>query len=1083
MDTTLAQAPTVAQVREAAVGPRIYFLHPLLAGPLETWGPHLERIVRLGFSHVLIAPPFAAAEDGNLYVTADPDMLDSRIAPAMQAHDGIARIAEACRSHGLSLVVDVVLDRIAADSAPARTRPDLFCASVPRDTLDPRRMPEAGTASACANSPDFSAWWAARLTSLASAGASGFRLLGLQNVASAAPAIATEVRGADLLAWTAGMSAEARDELPHFTYLFGSLPCWDFRAGWFWQETEALRRQGAVLAAAAAPFGTAAPPEEAEARRMVAFAAAIGGGWMLPMGYEYGARTVLDPAQARPSDWQDLASNAVYDLSEAISAANRTCDTSNTAGLRLLTAPGDDMIAVLRTDRAEPRVSRHARVVLANASLRRRARLDSGRLLAHGGVLLDSLQSEDGRIVQAGETVALEAGAVLALDGTTSPLTGDKPRDLQPGALAACKAPRIAIEAITPSIEAGRFPAKRIVGDSVTVEADVIYDGHHQFAAALLWRRDGETEWRETRMRPLGNDRWTAEFPLTSLGGYEFTVEAWYDEFATWRDEVGKKHAAGVDTHLELIEGCHLVRCTAEEANGPNRTSLLRLDDRLSELQDDERRALLLSAEVAELLAASDPRQFRMRHEPALPVTADPPNAEFASWYEVFPRSLSDDPNRHGTFDDVIRHLPRVRGMGFDVLYFPPIHPVGSTNKKGRNNSLRPEPGDPGSPYAIGSPDGGHDALNPALGRLEDFRRLIDAAATHGISIAIDFAIQCSPDHPWLKEHKRWFDWRPDGSLKYAENPPKKYEDIVNVDFYAPGAMPSLWVALANVVLFWCEQGIRLFRVDNPHTKPFPFWEWMIAEVRRRYPDAVFLAEAFTRPKVMYRLGKIGFSQSYTYFTWRNTKSELMSYFTELTAPPVSDFYRPHLFVNTPDINPVFLQTGGRPSHLIRAALGATLSGLWGVYNGFELCEATPLPGREEYLDSEKYQLRAWDWNRSGNIIAEVALLNRIRRENPALQTHLNLTFLNAWSDAIIWYEKATSDRSNVVLVAVSLDPRNPQSCDCEAPLWRWRLPDDAALQMEELMTGETSVWRGKVQRLILTPERPFMIWRARPAA
>jgi len=393
----------------------------------------------------------------------------------------------------------------------------------------------------------------------------------------------------------------------------------------------------------------------------------------------------------------------------------------------------------------------------------------------------------------------------------------------------------------------------------------------------------------------------------------------------------------------------------------------------------------------------------------------------------VFPRSLSDDPNRHGTFADVERHLPRIAGMGFDVLYFPPISPIGTTNRKGRNNTLTPAPDDPGSPYAVGSAEGGHDAIHPQLGSLADFQHLRAAAAAHGLELAIDFAIQCAPDHPWLKQHPGWFAWRPDGTIKYAENPPKKYEDIVNVDFYARDAVPGLWVALCDVVLFWAAQGVRLFRVDNPHTKPFPFWQWMIGEVRTRYPDAVFLAEAFTRPKVMYRLAKVGFSQSYTYFTWRNTKAELIAYLTELDQGGVGDFFRPHFFVNTPDINPVFLQTSGRAGFVIRAALAATLSGLWGVYNGFELCEAAAIPGREEYADSEKYQLRAWDWDRPGNIISEITALNRIRRANPALQTHRGVTFLPCSNDMILFYEKATPDRSNVVRVAVSLDPFNPQ--------------------------------------------------------
>ena len=425
--------------------------------------------------------------------------------------------------------------------------------------------------------------------------------------------------------------------------------------------------------------------------------------------------------------------------------------------------------------------------------------------------------------------------------------------------------------------------------------------------------------------------------------------------------------------------------------------------------------------------------------------------------------------------------------MGFDVLYFPPIHPIGTRNRKGRNNSLIALDDDPGSPYAIGSEDGGHDALHPQLGTFEDFQRMREAALEHGLEIALDFAIQCSPDHPWLREHPGWFAWRPDGSLRYAENPPKKYEDIVNVDFYGQGkrgdAPTALWSALRDVVLAWVEQGVRIFRVDNPHTKPLPFWEWMIGEVRARYPDTIFLSEAFTRPKVMYRLAKVGFSQSYTYFTWRETKQEFIDYLTELTAPSGAsgprDFFRPNFFVNTPDINPVFLQRSGRAGFLIRAALAATLSGLWGVYSGFELCEATPVPGKEDYLDSEKYQLRAWDWNRPGNIIAEITALNRIRRENPALHTHLNVLFENAFDPNILYFAKATDDLSNVLLVAINLDPYGVHEADFEIPLWRWNRPDDATVEVTDLLDGHRFAWQGKYQHMRLDPgTNPYAIWR-----
>jgi starch synthase (maltosyl-transferring) len=407
---------------------------------------------------------------------------------------------------------------------------------------------------------------------------------------------------------------------------------------------------------------------------------------------------------------------------------------------------------------------------------------------------------------------------------------------------------------------------------------------------------------------------------------------------------------------------------------------------------------------------------------------------------------------------------------------------VGRTHRKGRNNALEAGPDDPGSTYAIGSPEGGHEAIHPELGTLEDFRALIMAAHAHGMEVALDFAIQCSRDHPWLEEHKGWFAWRPDGSIRYAENPPKKYEDIVNIDFYAPAAVPAAWLALRDIVLHWIDAGVRIFRVDNPHTKPFAFWEWMIADVRTRHPNTIFLSEAFTRPKIMYRLAQLGFSQSYTYFIWRNTKREIIEYMTELTTTPVSDFFRPHFFVNTPDINPYFLQTSGRAGFLIRAALATTLSGLWGMYSGYELCESEPLPGREEYLNSEKYEIRTRDWNAPGNIITEISALNRLRKSVPALQSHLGLTFYNAFNDQIVYYGKTAPGHGDRILVAVSLDPHHVQEADHEIPLWEWGLADDRSLEAADLLNGTRAVWHGKLQHLRLTPEAPYAIWRVRPA-
>jgi starch synthase (maltosyl-transferring) len=645
---------------------------------------------------------------------------------------------------------------------------------------------------------------------------------------------------------------------------------------------------------------------------------------------------------------------------------------------------------------------------------------------------------------------------------------------------------RVAIEGVWPQIDGGRFPVKRAVGDQLSVEADIFCDGHDKIDAALLYRRDGESAWRETPMRPVDNDRWRGVFDLSDNARYHYTIVAWRDLFASWRDEVAKKRAASVPIALELTEGCLLVeQAAADSARGADadRRALRALATQLQKSSDEASLLeLLLGDQALQLMRRAGPRTHLTTYEKEVPVWVDRHAGAFSAWYEMFPRSQSGDVKRHGTFDDVIERLPYVRDLGFDVLYFTPIHPVGRTNRKGRNNSLKPEPGEPGSPYAIGSAEGGHDALHPELGTFADFERLVQAAHAHGLEIALDFAIQCSPDHPWIKEHPEWFDWRPDGTIKFAENPPKKYEDIVNVHFYRQ-AFPSIWHALRDVVIFWAERGVRVFRVDNPHTKPFPFWEWMIADVQARYPDAIFLSEAFTRPKVMKRLAKIGFTQSYTYFTWRNTKAELTEYLTELTRTEAREYYRPNFFANTPDINPVYLQTSGRAGFQARLVLAATLATNYGLYNGFEVCEGRPLPGKEEYLDSEKYEIKAWDMDRSGHIREDIKLINRLRRERPALQQFGNLSFYSAWNDQILYYGKYTSDLSDFVLVAVNLDPHNPQGAHFEVPLWEFGLADEASIDVENLVTGDRFTWTGKVQHMLLDPrERPYAIWRlARP--
>lgn len=690
-------------------------------------------------------------------------------------------------------------------------------------------------------------------------------------------------------------------------------------------------------------------------------------------------------------------------------------------------------------------------------------------------------------------------------------LEGQAPATL----LAALQGSRIVIEHVSPCIDGGKYPAKAIINQYISVAATIFMDGHDQIAARLIWQKKNTKESHTALMQPLGNDRWSAGFVPDSTGTYIFVIEAWFDRWGTYREELRKKTEAGVAKTVDIQEGKILAREIAEFAiqkKSRHARALHQLQRQLEFSNDAESTQLLLSKTVDNFMRLYDAHHFLHRSEP-LTIDVERRCAGFASWYELFPRSIlpsrllsneqtsstdrmpsteqalenkhangeaqssASSTRPHGTFDDVIARLPEIHAMGFDVLYFPPIHPIGTTHRKGRNNSLIAAPDDPGSPYAIGAREGGHDAVHPDLGGIEAFRRLRAAAENYGIEIALDFAVQCSPDHPWLEQHPEWFSWRPDGSIRYAENPPKKYEDIVNVNFYAEGAQPALWVALRDVVLGWVEEGVKIFRVDNPHTKPLPFWQWMIADIRAQHPDVIFLAEAFTRPAMMYELAKIGFSQSYTYFTWRNGKQELTDYLLELTTTEPRDFFRPHFFVNTPDINPYYLQSSGRGGFKIRAALAATLSGLWGMYNGFELCEAEAVPGKEEYWYSEKYEIKPRDWNAPGNIIPLITSLNRIRRENAALQTHLGLRFLASGNDQILYFMKATFDMSNIILVAISLDPHHPQEAYLEIPKIISAGAD--GFHVEELLRGQHLTWRGDWQHWYFDPhELPLGIWR-----
>ncbi len=615
------------------------------------------------------------------------------------------------------------------------------------------------------------------------------------------------------------------------------------------------------------------------------------------------------------------------------------------------------------------------------------------------------------------------------------------------------------IEAITPMVDCGRYPVKRVMGEPCVVEADIFRDGDHVLHAMIKWRSSRETQFSESPMVLVDNDRWRGEFPLERNDRYFFTIEAWTDLFASWERGFRKKAEAGRDVASDLLEGIAFIESAARRARDADRTATDAALERVRALGEPRDAVAIVSdPQLLALMARLGDRFSATEYQPLLEVVADRPLARFGAWYEMFPRSQSEVPGRAATLRQAERRLPAIHDLGFDIVYLPPIHPIGHTHRKGPNNSLTPLPDSPGSPWAIGSEAGGHTAVEPALGSLEDFDHFVSAARRLGLEIALDFAIQCSPDHPWAREHPEWFRHRPDGSIKYAENPPKEYQDIYPLDFEAPAA-GALMEALKEVVLFWIGHGVRIFRVDNPHTKPVPFWRWLLADVRERYPDTIFLAEAFTRPKMMMALAKAGFTQSYTYFTWRNTKAEFVEYLTELSQPPVSDFFRPNLFTNTPDILSPILQSYGRPAFKMRLVLAATLSPSYGIYSGYELCENQAVPGTEEYLNSEKYEIRTRDWHAPGNINEFIARINAIRHENPCLRLFTNLRFLDTDSDQILCYAKATPDGSNTILVAVNLDPAGPHYCTAVVPPQVVGVAPGESYGVTDLVTGSSWTW------------------------
>lgn len=1098
--------------------PRIYYLLPHCIGMPEALPLHVSRCGEMGFTHLMMAAVVYQEPTGA------PDAWSS-VAPP----DAIDAVVHACQAAGMVLLLDI---DISAGPAPVPVLPD-------EDDSPPDPRPRISTAApAVQHSSTHALFWETQVQQWLDRGVSGVacRALG-SRVPGFWKRLTAQIRHrhpeALLIAWTPGCTASQVAALQDcgFDATLASTAWWDCRAPWFCDESARLAQVAPAIALVDDPLlpqlhhhanaGDSASLQR-YAERMLQLAVASGSGLLIPMGFEYGLPGMQVPGSGKLLDLATVQEQGRADLHDSVTRANALlaqlidhpawCARQQ---LVSLSAPEADVAVLLRRPlQAQEKSGDAALLVVVNAALQAGTLVD----LEHYGTQLAGLAIQESlwppdSDVSGLQGVLLVPGAVhLYVARRLPPVVSFVNRGKRP-AQAASRAARIVIEAMSPMVDGGQFPVRRIVGDQLEVEADVFMDGHDRLGVVLRWRPDDSATWHSVPMMALGNDRWRASMPLRRTGRHWCVIEAWRDTFATYCDELGKKIAAGLDVTLELEEGRLLIAAAQSHAAASDDAETAATLQSVVQLltpadpgvplrgalqKDDaagapapatgyaQQIAMVLGETTGRAMQRADSRAFALTSTPVLAIEAERLAARFSSWYELFPRSQSGDSTRHGTFADVAQRLPAIAAMGFDTVYFPPIHPIGQRHRKGPNNSLTAAEGDPGSPYAIGAATGGHDAIHPELGTLAQFHDLCQVARSHGLDIALDFAIQCSPDHPWITAHPEWFAWRPDGAMRYAENPPKKYEDIVNVDFYVPGATPALWIALRNAVLFWVNQGVRVFRVDNPHTKPLPFWQWMIADIRSREPDVIFLSEAFTRPKLMYRLAKVGFSQSYSYFTWRHTKAEFTAYMTELSTTAVREFFRPHFFVNTPDINPVFLQKSGRPGFLIRAALATTLSGLWGMYSGFELCEATPVPGREDYLDSEKYQMRVWDWQRPGNIIAEITALNRIRRTNAALQSHLGIQFCDSSDDSVLCFlrflpQPAGSTRlgENVVLVAICLDPFHARETTFSLPLWQLGLPDDGTLAIDDLLHGNHFTVQGTRQQLRLDPAGlPYVIWR-----
>jgi starch synthase (maltosyl-transferring) len=1109
-------------------GLRIYNLFPTLAGSIAEWTAELPRIAAMAFNAVYLNPFHYPGFSGSLYAVKDYYRLNPRFRGTARASDDdlLRGFTAAARGHGLRVVMDLVVNHTAKDSELTARRPEWFArdpdgairSPYALDPDDPAKRTVWGDLAELDYRPPhrdkIAGYFTDVVTHYVGLGFAGFRC----DAAYKVPAPvwrrlidAAKAADPDIVFLAENLGARQEEVLAladaGFDYLFNSLKWWDFESPWLLEQYEFYRHIAPSIAFPESHdterlvtelLGAGFPDHQIEAqyRQAYAFAAAFSTGIMIPMGFEYGWARRLDVV----GGMEGKRETARFDLSEFIAGVNRqkaAVPALNEEGpQRRVNRPDDPLVALLRQTEA----GADRALLLVNTGDEGPREADVETLLGNAGFYLGDRVTlaemrPDGvaapaerRLVLAPLEVKVLRIGLRALKQVPTGPCGGAPRDprhrpeWRPAA-------RIDIEAVWPEIDGGRYPIKRVAGEEVEVRADLLRDGHDTIAAVVKYAFEDE-EWREASFAFFDNDRWVARFRPERVGNWRYTIEAWTDRFASWREDVAKKREVGQDVSLELIEGERLVEAAAARSAPGDAAQLRDMLDEVAAADIERRCGLLLAEDLRRIMTRADDRPDAVRYGRELDLVVDRVEARFAAWYEMFWRSQGRVPGKGATFDDMIARLAEIAALGFDVVYLVPIHPIGRVNRKGRDNAVHAEPGDPGSPYAIGSREGGHRSIHPELGTLDDFRRFVAAAAAFGIEVALDFAIQCAPDHPWVRQHPQWFEFRPDGSIKYAENPPKKYEDIVNVDFYNPDR-DGLWAELRDTLLFWVEQGVRTFRVDNPHTKPLAFWEWVIREVKSRCPDAVFLSEAFTRPKVMRALAKAGFSQSYTYFTWRNTKGELIDYLTELTEGPVKEYLRTNFFTNTPDILPVFLQEGGRPAFRIRLVLAGTLSPAYGIYNGFELCENAPIPGREEYLHSEKYEYKVWDWDRPGNIKRDIAILNRWRRENPVLHEFANLRFLDCADPNILAYAKAAFPTAadgraaaNVVIVIVNLDPFGLHAGDVMLPLGAWGIDADRDFSVEEAFTGRILMWRGERQHVALDPQtNPALLLRLLPAA